>query len=388
MIDINNFDAIEIGLASLQADPRAGPPARSPSRRRSTTARSSRRRTASSASASSVPPRTGSATAASTSASATRASSASAAASRSRAPRCAVSAWATSTSPPPSATSGSSRASRAASATCSTWLPRSSRRSCTSPRRSSRGSTRRRAGATSRSSRPRCRSELDRLRAEENERVGELRGSPRGPRRVPHDGQPERLRRRGPPVGRVAGHQRQEALRRGAREARQGARRRRSTSDIDDTEAYYEDARERLKDVWKLFANKDEPTDEPPAEGEDWPLSSYVEKPIEKDEFQPKTIIADETFFRELKHRFGSPFGFGEYFGGGMGAEHIRELLREKPEYDRDAHAAQGRRRPRRRATTCARRTSRASAWSTSATTSRTRSRTARARSRPARSSA
>ncbi len=133
----------------LQADPRAGARARSPSRRRSTTARSSPRRTASSASASSVPPRTGSATAASTSASATRASSASAAASRSRGPRCAASAWATSTSPPPSATSGSSRASRAASATCSTWLPRSSRRSCTSPRRSSRGSTTRRAGATS-----------------------------------------------------------------------------------------------------------------------------------------------------------------------------------------------------------------------------------------------
>src|SRR5262245_15906253 len=28
--------------------------------------------------------------------------------------------------------------------------------------------------------------------------------------------------------------------------------------DIDDTEAYYEDARTRLKDVWKLFANKEE----------------------------------------------------------------------------------------------------------------------------------
>jgi len=44
----------------------------------------------------------------------------------------------------------------------------------------------------------------------------------------------------------------------------------------------------------------------------------------------------DETFFRELKHRFGSPFGFGEYFGGGMGAEHVRELLREKEGWDRD----------------------------------------------------
>src|ERR687885_234206 len=108
-------------------------------------------------------------------------------------------------------------------------------------------------------------------------------------------------------------------------------------ADIDDTEAYYEDARTRLKDVWKLFANKEEPSDDPPAEGEDWPLSAYTERPIEKDEFKPKTIIADETFFRELKHRFGSPFGFGEYFGGGMGAEHVRDLLREKSEYDRDA---------------------------------------------------
>src|ERR671933_560107 len=39
-------------------------------------------------------------------------------------------------------------------------------------------------------------------------------------------------------------------------------------TDIDDTEAYYEDARMRLKEVWKLFANKEEPSDEPPAEGE------------------------------------------------------------------------------------------------------------------------
>jgi DNA-directed RNA polymerase subunit beta' len=110
-------------------------------------------------------------------------------------------------------------------------------------------------------------------------------------------------------------------------------------ADIDDTEAYYEDARVRLKEVWKLFANKEEPSDDPPAEGEEWPLAQYTEKPVEKDEFIPKLIIADETFFRELKHRFGSPFGFGEYFGGGMGAEHIRELLREKPEYDREAKA-------------------------------------------------
>ena len=34
----------------------------------------------------------------------------------------------------------------------------------------------------------------------------------------------------------------------------------------------------RLKEVWKLFANKEEPSDDPPAEGEDWPLEQYVDK--------------------------------------------------------------------------------------------------------------
>ena len=68
-------------------------------------------------------------------------------------------------------------------------------------------------------------------------------------------------------------------------------------------------------------------------------------------------IIADEALFRELKDRFGSSWGFGEYFTGGMGAEAIRELLRSRG--------------PRRRGgRRCAR-----------------RSRPPRARSRPARSS-
>ena len=42
---------------------------------------------------------------------------------------------------------------------------------------------------------------------------------------------------------------------------------------------------------------------------------------------KPKDVINDETTFRELKDRFGSPFGWGEYFRGGMGAESVRELL-------------------------------------------------------------
>ncbi len=69
-------------------------------------------------------------------------------------------------------------------------------------------------------------------------------------------------------------------------------------ADIADTEAYIEDAAERLRNVWELFKT-----------------------------MEPKQIEHDETTFRELKERFGSPYGFGEYFRGGMGAESVRDLL-------------------------------------------------------------
>jgi DNA-directed RNA polymerase subunit beta' len=46
-------------------------------------------------------------------------------------------------------------------------------------------------------------------------------------------------------------------------------------------------------------------------------------------ELEPKQIVNDEQLFRELKDRFGSPYGFGVYFAGGMGAEAIRELLKD-----------------------------------------------------------
>ena len=69
-------------------------------------------------------------------------------------------------------------------------------------------------------------------------------------------------------------------------------------AEIDDNEAYIEEAADRLRDVWKTFCD-----------------------------MKPKDVIADETLFRELKDRFGSPFGYGEYFTGGMGAEAVRELL-------------------------------------------------------------
>jgi DNA-directed RNA polymerase subunit beta' len=78
-------------------------------------------------------------------------------------------------------------------------------------------------------------------------------------------------------------------------------------SDIADTEAYIEDAAERLRQVWDLFQD-----------------------------MEPKRIEVDETVFRELKERFGSPYGWGEYFRGGMGAEAIRDLLEQ---VDLDAEA-------------------------------------------------
>ena len=74
-----------------------------------------------------------------------------------------------------------------------------------------------------------------------------------------------------------------------------------------DMETRREDAREaavdgvrRLEETWKLFR-----------------------------ELEPKQVVNDEQLFRELKDRFGSPYGFGVYFKGGMGAEAIRDLLRD-----------------------------------------------------------
>jgi len=60
------------------------------------------------------------------------------------------------------------------------------------------------------------------------------------------------------------------------------------------------EARERLEQTWQLFR-----------------------------ELEPKMVINDEQIFREMKDRFGSPYGFGVYFRGGMGAEAIRDLLRD-----------------------------------------------------------
>src|SRR4249920_3567694 len=71
-------------------------------------------------------------------------------------------------------------------------------------------------------------------------------------------------------------------------------------AEVSDTEAYIDEAIERMTEVWKIFT-----------------------------EMKPKDVVNDETVFRELKDRFGSPFGWGEYFRGGMGAEAVRDLLEQ-----------------------------------------------------------
>ncbi len=72
------------------------------------------------------------------------------------------------------------------------------------------------------------------------------------------------------------------------------------TADIDDTEAYMEDA-----------------------------ASACARSGTCSSRSSPRTSSTTRPCFRELKDRFGSPFGFGEYFRGGMGAEAVRDLLQQ-----------------------------------------------------------
>ncbi|MGI9538952.1 MAG: DNA-directed RNA polymerase subunit beta', partial [Miltoncostaeaceae bacterium] len=76
---------------------------------------------------------------------------------------------------------------------------------------------------------------------------------------------------------------------------------------IKDVERYTEEAVERLTSAWLRFKD-----------------------------LKAREIETDEQLFREMKERFASPHGFGEYFSGGMGATAIRELL-EKVDLDQEA---------------------------------------------------
>ncbi len=76
---------------------------------------------------------------------------------------------------------------------------------------------------------------------------------------------------------------------------------------IKDVERYTEEATERLRTAWDTFRT-----------------------------ISVRQIIGDEQLFREMRERFGSQYGFGEYFRGGMGATAIRDLLEV---FDLDAEA-------------------------------------------------
>ncbi|HUA11888.1 MAG TPA: DNA-directed RNA polymerase subunit beta' [Solirubrobacteraceae bacterium] len=71
-------------------------------------------------------------------------------------------------------------------------------------------------------------------------------------------------------------------------------------ADIVDIQEYCNENIDRLQRVWELFRT-----------------------------MEVKQTESDEATFRELRERFGSPYGFGEYFRGGMGAEAVRELLEQ-----------------------------------------------------------
>ena len=163
------------------------------------------------------------------------------------------------------------------------------------------GSTRRPATRTSGSSRRRSTRSSTPTQAETRAAHPGADRVARAPRRLPRDGgEPGQVLRRRPPLGRRASASASRSSTRTT--ARSSRRRSRKTFDaeIADTEAYIDDAIERMQEVWKIFQ-----------------------------EMKAKDVINDEAVFRELKDRFGSPFGWGEYFRGGMGAEAVRDLLEQ-----------------------------------------------------------
>jgi len=76
---------------------------------------------------------------------------------------------------------------------------------------------------------------------------------------------------------------------------------------IRDDERYTEESVERLQEAWSKFQG-----------------------------IKTREVIADDQLFREMRDRFGSAYGFGEYFEGGMGAAAIRRLLED---FDLEAEA-------------------------------------------------
>ena len=71
---------------------------------------------------------------------------------------------------------------------------------------------------------------------------------------------------------------------------------------------------EQLRDLWFVFRELVKKT-----------AVFYGQRVRSEDNL--RDIELSESFFRELKARYGSPFGDGVYFRGGMGAESVRDLL-------------------------------------------------------------
>ena len=76
---------------------------------------------------------------------------------------------------------------------------------------------------------------------------------------------------------------------------------------VRDDERYTEESVERIQEAWSKFKS-----------------------------IKPRDVINDDQLFREMRDRFASAYGFGEYFEGGMGAAAIRQLLEH---FDLEAEA-------------------------------------------------
>ena len=76
---------------------------------------------------------------------------------------------------------------------------------------------------------------------------------------------------------------------------------------VRDDERYTEESVERIQEAWTKFKS-----------------------------IKPRDVINDDQLFREMRDRFASAYGFGEYFEGGMGAAAIRQLLEH---FDLEAEA-------------------------------------------------
>ncbi|CAB4871872.1 MAG: DNA-directed RNA polymerase subunit beta' [Actinobacteria bacterium] len=69
-------------------------------------------------------------------------------------------------------------------------------------------------------------------------------------------------------------------------------------AEIQDNADYYEDSAQLVLDAWEQFKT-----------------------------IKPKEVVDSEPVFRRMVDLFGSPYGLGEYFTGGMGAQSVRDLL-------------------------------------------------------------